>query len=51
MLNKFKPDMGNRLDIAIRNDATYELFSNTPIPEIVKEWLKKKSIIYTELLY
>lgn len=49
--DKFKPDMGNRLDIAIRNDATYELFSNTPIPEIVKEWLKKKSIIYTELLY
>ena len=49
--DKFKSDMGNRLDIAKRNNAIYELFSNTPIPEIVKEWLNRKGIIYTELLY
>lgn len=49
--DKFKSDMGNRLDIAIRNGATYELFLNTPIPKIVKEWLMKKGIVYTELLY
>ena len=49
-LEKFKSDMGNRLRIATESGATYELFSNTPIPDVVKEWLIKKGIPYTELL-
>lgn len=46
----FKSDMGDRLRIATENGATYELFSNTPIPELIKEWLTKKGISFTELL-
>lgn len=47
---KFKSDMGDRLKIANDNGATYELFSNTPIPNEIKEWLTKKGIKYTETL-
>lgn len=47
---KFKSDMGDRLKIAEQNGATYELYSNTPIPNDVKEWLTKKGIVYTEIL-
>ena len=42
--------MGNRLRITTESGATYELFSNTPIPDVVKEWLIKKGIPYTDLL-
>ena len=49
-LAKFKSDMGDRLRIATENGATYELFSNTPIPDSIKQWLAKKGITYTELL-
>ena len=49
-LAKFKSDMGDRLRIARENGATYELFSNTPIPDSIKRWLTKKGIKYTELL-
>jgi len=42
--------MGDRLRIAKENDATYELFSNTPIPESIKVWLRKKGIPFTEIL-
>lgn len=49
-LEKFKSDMGDRLKIATENGATYELFSNTPIPESIKQWLTKKGIPFTELL-
>ena len=49
-LEKFKSDMGARLQIAQKNGATYELFSNTPIPNEIKQWLSKKGIRYTELL-
>ena len=42
--------MGHRLKIANENSATYELFSNTPIPEAIKQWLIKKGIPFTELL-
>ena len=49
-LAKFKSDMGDRLRIATGNGATYELFSNTPIPDSIKQCLSKKGITYTELL-
>ena len=47
---KFKSDMGDRLRIAKENGATYELFSNTPIPQIFKDYLIKKGIPFTEIL-
>ena len=49
-LAKFKSDMGDRLKIATENGATYEIFSNTQIPESIKQWLTKKGITFTELL-
>jgi hypothetical protein len=49
-LEKFKSDMGDRLRIARENDKTYELFSNTPIPQSVKDWLTKKGIGFTEYI-
>ena len=49
-LSKFKSDMGDRLRIATEHGATYEIFSNTPIPESIKQWLTKKGITFTELL-
>ena len=30
--------------------SPYEIFSNTPIPESIKQWLTKKGITFTELL-
>ena len=48
--DKFKSDMGTRLSIARNNGATYELHSNTPIPDYVKEWLTQKGIPYFEHL-
>lgn len=36
-LIKFKSDIGDRLNIAKQNGATYELFSNTPIPQTIKD--------------
>ena len=47
---KFKSDMGDRLRIAEENGATYELYSNTPIPDDIKKWLTKKGIVFTEIL-
>lgn len=38
----FRDSIGDRLRIAKDNGATYELFSNTPIPQFYKEWLTKK---------
>jgi hypothetical protein len=50
-LELFKSSMGDRLKIAKDNGATYELFSNSPIPQEIKDWLvNKKGIPYTELL-
>ncbi len=49
-LNRFTSSMGQRLDIAKKNGATYELFSNTPIPKTIKDWLTKKDIKFTELI-
>lgn len=42
--------MGDRLRIATENGTIYEVFSNTPIPESIKQWLTKKGITFTELL-
>lgn len=45
---KFKSDMGDRLNIAKQNGASYELHSNTSIPQGIKDWLTKKGIPFTE---
>jgi len=47
---KFKSDMGHRLQIAREHRATFEIFSNTPIPPHIKAWLTRKGIRFTELL-
>ncbi len=47
---KFKSDMGDRLRIAQENGATYELHSNAPIPQHVKDYLTKKGIPFFEHL-
>ena len=49
-LELFKSSMGDRLKIAKNNGATYELITNSPIPEEIKAWLTKKGIPYTEIL-
>jgi hypothetical protein len=49
-LAKFKSDMGDRLRIAKKNGVDYELFSNSLIPENVKNWLDTKGIKYYEIL-
>ena len=46
--NRFKSDMGDRLRIAREHNATYELHSNSPIPDKVKEFLDRKGIKYFE---
>ena len=43
--------MGDRLKIATNNGKLYILFSNTPIPDYVKEWLSKKGIEFLETLW
>lgn len=48
---KFKQKMSEGLKIAQEHNATYELFSNTPIPENIKNWLTKKGIPFTEILH
>lgn len=42
--------MGSRLKIANDHNIEYQLFSNTPIPQNVKEWLTSKGIKYIETL-
>ena len=49
-LNNFKSSMGQRLSIAQQNGATFELFSNTPIPQSIQNWLTLKGIPFTEIL-
>ncbi|SFX74075.1 filamentous hemagglutinin [Thermoactinomyces sp. DSM 45891] len=45
-IGKFKSDMGSRLQIAKENGATYELYSNVPIPKVFKDYMNKKGIPY-----
>ncbi len=45
---KFRSDMGDRLRICRDHGATYELHSNTSIPQPVKDWLNKQGIPFTE---
>lgn len=47
---KFKQKMAEGLKIAKEYGATYELFSNVPIPDAIKAWLTKKGIPFTEIL-
>lgn len=47
-LSKFKSDMGARLNIASQNGKSYELHSNTPIPQTIKDWLTEKGIAFRE---
>ena len=49
-LEDFKTSMGHRLSIARANGASYELFSNSVIPQTIKDWLTKKGIKFTEVL-
>jgi len=49
-VGKFKSDMGARLKIAKQNDATYFLYSNSRIPQAIKDWLTKKGIGFKEFL-
>ena len=48
-LGKFTSDMGSRLAIAKANHATYELHSNTPIPQNIKDWLIQKGIKFMNI--
>lgn len=48
---KFKRKMAEELNIAQEYGATYELFSNSPIPDSIKEWLIQKGIPFTEILH
>ena len=47
---KFKSDMGARQRIARDNGAEYEVHSNSPIPQHVKDWLDGRGITYVEYL-
>lgn len=49
-LARFKSNMGQRMQLAKEAGASFELFSNTPIPQDIKSWLDKKGIKYTETL-
>ena len=49
-LNKFKSDIGSHLKLATDNGKTFELYSNTPIPDDIKSWLSNKGIVFHEIL-
>ena len=49
-LQKFQSDMGSRLNIAKKYNATYELHSNSPIPQHITQWLSSKGIQWFEHL-
>ena len=45
---KFKSDVGSHARIAKQNGASFEVHSNTPIPQHVKDWLTSKNIPFKE---
>lgn len=45
---KFKSDVGSHASIAKQNGAYFEVHSNTPIPQHVKDWLTSKNIRFKE---
>ena len=45
---KFKSDVGFHASIAKQNGASFEVHSNTPIPQHVKDWLTSKNIPFKE---
>ncbi|WP_179300364.1 hypothetical protein, partial [Snodgrassella alvi] len=45
---KFKSDVGSHASIAKQNGASFEVHSNTPIPQHVKDWLTSKNIPFKE---
>lgn len=45
---KFKSDVGAHARIAKDNGATFEVHSNTPIPQHAKNWLTSKGISFKE---
>lgn len=49
-LESFKSGMGHRLKITKENGKIFQLHSNTPIPQEIKEWLAQKNISYVEWL-
>jgi hypothetical protein len=49
-LEDFKSAMGQRLNIAKQHGAQLKLFSNSPIPQFIKDWLTKKGIEFLEIL-
>ena len=50
-LGKFQSTAGDCRKIAEDNGATYEIISNVPIPQSIKEWLQSKNIPFTEMLF
>lgn len=42
--------MGHHKQIANDHGATFEIFSNTPIPQTIKDWLTEKGMPFTEML-
>lgn len=49
--SKFTGNMPQCKQIAEDNGATFELFTNSPIPSHWKEWLTSKGIPFTEILF
>ncbi|MCX8670873.1 hypothetical protein J3U22_06290 [Gilliamella sp. B2865] len=45
---KFKSDVVSNASIAKQNGASFEVHSNTPIPQHVKDWLTSKNIPFKE---
>ena len=45
---KFKSDVGHHAQIARKNGASFEVHSNTPIPQHVRDWLSSKGIDFKE---
>lgn len=49
-LDRFRERMISGLSIASENGVRYELYSNSPIPQEIKNWLIKKGIPFVEFL-